>query len=650
MEYVRVCNGLSDKGKLVPSTELYEHILDQNKDWYKSLYYYNDLHFKSFKELGSVAGIIDVVSGNLAWDFDSDDLEEARAQTQELCARLLAHGLTPDMFTICFSGNKGFSVEIKTTSRLSPSEFKNITSNLAKGLSARDSKIINPSRIFRMASTRHPKSGLFKLCLTLTQLSELSTDMIKKLAQDHTNTLPEAWNLDKEVVLPELVLKLAKEEVTDQVKPIAELGELDLSAKPKNIPHCKWAILNGFFKEGNRHHCLMALGAHLKSQGFPKEVVYRMLKGAVELQETRFPTKNPIDKKQIWDTIINSIYNASWQGKNYSCKDHDFLKEVCPVLNTPKCSITKKEKVVSIDHVSNVFLDYAANIDANTVLTGIPLLDKKCRLQTKTHSVIAGCSGSGKTTLILNILKNISARGQKAVFGSLDMSDAVLYQKIAQQISGLNDDALYRLYKTHDPKIKDINAEIAKAYKNVMFDFRSGQNIEEIRENLLALKEKHGDELKLAVYDFINLIGGPYSDETANLAYIAPKLKDLANEAGVLIISLAQVARAKGGPATPFKDHRIAKGSSAIEESATVVLGVWREGYNTPNDNYMTVAGLKMRMGREFKLDLHWSGATSEIRELTAAEDIDLEEFRAAKEAEEEGSSGGWGRKKPSWD
>jgi replicative DNA helicase len=155
--------------------------------------------------------------------------------------------------------------------------------------------------------------------------------------------------------------------------------------------------------------------------------------------------------------------------------------------------------------------------------------------------------------------------------------------------------------------------------------------------------------MKLAVYDFINLIGGPYSDETANLAYIAPKLKDLANEAEVLIISLAQVARAKGGPNTPLKDSRVAKGSSAIEESATVVMGVWREGYNTEQDDFITLAGLKMRMGREFKLDLHWNGANSEIREMNPMEVQRLDEFRAAKESEEEGSS--WGsRKKPSWD
>jgi replicative DNA helicase len=224
----------------------------------------------------------------------------------------------------------------------------------------------------------------------------------------------------------------------------------------------------------------------------------------------------------------------------------------------------------------------------------------------------------------------------------MDMGSSLVFQKIAQKVSGFNDDKLYNMYKSNqEAEIKRVEEKISKEYQNVLFDFRSGVSIEELRENLLTLKEKEGDNLKLAVYDFINRIRGPYSDETSNLAYVAPKLADLANEAKVCIISLAQTSRAKGGPSAPLEDSRIAKGSSAIEESATILLGLWRDGYNTENDNFITIAGLKMRMGQEFRLDLHWDGLRSHIRELTGEEEFDLEQFRKAK-AEKEPKKSGW--------
>jgi len=102
----------------------------------------------------------------------------------------------------------------------------------------------------------------------------------------------------------------------------------------------------------------------------------------------------------------------------------------------------------------------------------------------------------------------------------------------------------------------------------------------------------------------------------------------LANETEMLLISLAQTARSQGGPASPLLSSRISKGSSAIEESATVLFGAWRPAYNMGlNDKYMCIGALKTRMGKEFTEALHFDGLTSRIRDLSPDEQKQYEKF-----------------------
>jgi KaiC/GvpD/RAD55 family RecA-like ATPase len=640
-KYIRLCKGLNDKGLLVPKEELYDHIKDTNKDYYRSVYHYSDDQRKRFDEKGTIAGITDVETNLVVFDFDcKDDLNKSRKDALDMVSRLIERGLQVGDFNVYFSGSKGFSIEIETTHRFSPNELKNLAYKLSEGLETADSVVYNPSRVFRIPMTKHPVSGLYKVPISLDDLSDLTIDQIKEYAKDTSNA--DNWEVH-EITLPDSLIELTREapEVSNTNE---DLGELDLGQKPKWLSPCKYAILMGHFKSGNRSNALMALCAAIKSQGIPKEVAHRMLKGAAELQAQRTNTE-PFNKEEIWNNIVSVVYGPNWNGATYGCKDHKFLQDICPSKNSTNCHVHKQSPIVTIDAVADKFTDYATNIDKNTVKIGIKCIDDKIRLQTCSHVVIAGSSGSGKTTTVLNILNNVSNAGSYGMFASLDMPSTLIYQKLAQRISGLNDKELYNLYKSkNQKKIEEIKQGISKEYKNIMFDFRSGVTVEELRENLLTVKNKVGNDLKLVVIDFINRIRGPYSEETANLAYVAPRLSDLANETETLIVSLAQTARHKGGPATPLTDSRISKGSSAIEESATVVMGIWRNFYmQGEKDKYISAGVVKTRMGREFVETLHFDGLTSRIRELTKDEQIQFEKYTDEMEEEKlKEKSGGW--------
>ncbi len=637
MQYIRVCQGLSDYGKLVPPSELLSYVTNPEKDYYASIFYYDQDHFNLFQEKGSVKGFDGLTTNKLVWDFDHESSPElAQADTVELCNRLLEAGVKSDEIEVAFSGNKGFSVFLRTTESFTQKEFENITHNLAGDLETRDVKIKNSSRIFRIPKTRHQATGLYKTIISVDDLNKLSIGQIKEMASN-----PEA-SMDFNFTVVRLQQDILKHKESkdkgirkeSSVQQWDGTNKPDMSKKPKNVPAYKWVLMQGYIKPGAGHEATMAVAAHYKNLGYTKESTHGLIKGIFDVRQQLFPETEKESKEEIWRKV-SDVFSPDWKGGTYALENNDVLKENCKYFLGSDGDVEQAVQLVSIDSVADSFKKYATDIDKNTVKTGIESIDRNIRLQTTSHVVIAGSSGSGKTTLVLNLLNNVSKDNLKSVFYSMDMGKNLMYQKLAQRVTGLNDTELFDIFKENNPeRLKKIRDAVNKEFSNVMFDFRSGIDMEEMRSSLMDAKARFGDDLKLVVVDFINRIRGPYSDETANLSYIAPRLSDLANESETLIVSLAQIARNKGGPSTELTDSRVAKGSSAIEESATALLGIWRPGYRMGNsDKFMRVALLKTRMGREFDETLYFNGLTSEIRELNSNEQTEYEDLVDKKEA-----------------
>jgi hypothetical protein len=115
--YVRLSEGLT-KYKLIPETEdLWQHISTNEKDHYVSLFKYNEEGYQQWKSKGTVAGIKDVTTNKLFFDFDdATNPENAKQDAITVVSRLLSTGIKSDNIQIAFSGGKGFSVEVDSTS------------------------------------------------------------------------------------------------------------------------------------------------------------------------------------------------------------------------------------------------------------------------------------------------------------------------------------------------------------------------------------------------------------------------------------------------------------------------------------------------------------------------------------------------------
>jgi hypothetical protein len=640
MQYVRLCKTLVDKGILIPENALNDNINDHTKDWYSSVFFYNQQEFDVFKKTGTIAGITGLTSNKLIFDFDSqDDLEAARSDTLDICNKLITNGITEDLFNICFSGNKGFSIELRLNKQYSSKELKGIAKALAGDKTSFDTKVYNDSRIFRIPYTRHNITGLYKTPISLATLSEASIEDIKANAVDNNGI---DWK-DVVVELPEsLQVKLDKKINLDTFEVVTSFER-----KMKFIPACREAILSGMFPNGHRSHALMALTASLKSAGIIKEIAVRMVKGAAELQAKRYAC-DPFPEEEIENNIIKVVYGPNWQGATYSCKDgnHEWLTNICKTTGKYSCALkATKDEFTSFDKLAGKFKDFAVNIEKNRIYTGIKEIDDKIMLTTSMPVGLLGAPGSGKTSVVLDILNSTSNAGVKSMFCSFDMGWNLVYSKLVSRVSGLAVQDVLETYKLGLEDYKEYDAIISDQFKNVIVSFDSSKTLDEIRETILAENERSPEKVKLVVIDYLECLAGPFSDATANGAWLANKIKNLATELELCVIVLVQPPKSAGDASQPLYSMRQVKGASTLEQNFRAILGVYREGFSPSNpeqDRFMTVACLKNTLGGLFTVDLHWEGLRGHVRALEQNEREDLAYLRETLKETKSSNSNGW--------
>lgn len=640
MEYIALAEGLA-KRKLIPAShDVLDYIGDQfNKDYYVSLYKYNEEHFKKFKTTKSLAGIKDVKTNRLVFDFDNgNDIEKAREDASELFTRLVRKGIPQDRVAAYFSGNKGFHIEVKITEELTRPEFKNIVFNLAGDLNTFDERINDEQRVIRAPLTMHQKTKLFKIPLNPNQLHESPIEVITEMARDPENSDLEAMDEWVTIDLPRYISDL-KEVSYKKEKTKEENQELDFDTSQIDFRNCprwiskeRYALQEGFFKEGDRNHAFMILASTYRNQGFNKSIAFRMLKGTAELQAAR-TGEEKYPKSKLWKEIINIVYSDTWNGGIYA-PDDELLEKTRDIFDIKPEKSSKA--IITNDEMFFAFSSYATNIETNTIKTGLPLdnLDG-LRLTVGMPVALLGAPGSGKTSVALNILRNTSKDNIKSLFFSMDMHKALVCQKQLHLLYGHSPETIFENVTKSEWQEKYVN-RLNEEFGNVHYCTKAGLTIEQIRHHIEEKIEEVGD-IKLVMIDYLECIRGPYSDPTANTAIIADEIKNIAVELDTCVILLVQPPKITGGAAYPLTNMYQIKGSSMIAQAMSTVIGIYREGFSPESfedDRYLTFVGLKNRMGPLFKLDCDWNGSKGSIGPLT--DEFGLEKLRAEIAANKE--------------
>lgn len=632
--YVRLCNDLADKGKLLPdSTNVIDYISNKEKDHYVSVFKYSEDHKRIFDESKSIAGITDVTTNLLIWDFDNEkDLEVTRQDALELCDRLEKLGISNDAIQVYFSGGKGFHVVVQIYETLNPTQLRRINFTIAKGLSTNDQKICNASRIIRVPYTKHPKTKLYKIGMHVEDLLNFTTSDIQKFAES-LNNIEQIPNFSV-AYLPEVFKQYMKEEPKVEIPLITPLSTsnltLDYSNKPKWLDEARWALQNGYFEEGERSHAFLCLAATYKNQGFDLEHTYRFLKGVATIQAKRTGMERFPDE-QLYNNVCVQVYGPHWKGGQYTTRDPgSWLHMYSIKWGIP---IEKKDStIVNTDQVFGLFENYATNYEKNALKTGIKSLDEKCSFMVGTSNGILAPPGVGKTSFISGMLNTNSKLGIKSILFSYDMFHAALLSRLAQKHSGLTQEAIFKLVKSNSIEVKQLKETLREEYKNVSFCFKSGQTADDIEQTIIDTQEKTGEKVKLVVVDYSELVITSVSDPTQASALVSQRLRQIANDREVCIVTLYQPNKANSNMADEITSYSAAKGSSSIAQSATLILGMNRPGFsprNPENDRFLTISALKNRNGGLFTVDLGWNGLKGEISELSFNDKEELEVLRA---------------------
>jgi len=633
MGYLNIREGLNSKPRLVPSTTKLESVIkNANKDYYVSLYTYNDKHKEVLEKTGSLAGIEDTVTNRLFFDFDDKaNIENAKNDTVTTANRLLERGIDENAINVYFTGGKGFSIEVAIDEYITPARFGAIIDSVSSDLATFDTVVREANRIVRIPNTKHNSSGLYKIPLTPEELVNLSVEEIKALA-----TKPRLIEANSTVItLPESMktIKVVEKKLESIAKELSfDISSIDMKERPKGIDEARWLLSNGFFRTGERNNAMLCLAATYKYLKFPTEVTKGILDGVAELQSQRTgEDKFPVGEV---DLIIDQVYGPNWKGGIFTVRDpNNWLAKYAR-----KMGIVSREEdnaPQTLDSIEGSFTNFVKNIEKNTIKTGIVMLDKTMPITIGSNIGIVAAAGAGKTALALKILKYNSEQGIPTIFCSLDMVRNRLFEKVLYNVSGLSREDLYAAFK--EGRGKELTDMVRKHYGNVWFYDRSSATIADIRNYILDVEQKTGQKIKMVMLDYFERINTDVSDDTASSKKLANEIQDMVNDHDIAAITLVQPNKFSlgGGPDTEIKSYTSIKGSSFLYQSFRGIISLSRPFY-TPStkefDKYMIINVLKNDLGELDRLKFGWSGKRGDIYPLEDAELAELDELLRQKE------------------
>ena len=218
---------------------------------------------------------IGCVLGGFAMDLDcEDDPDRAKREGYVLVYHLITKLKIPEhSVSIAFTGLKGIGIIVNRRvfgtepSELLPRIHKSMAEELKEKLKLEtlDLKVYDRRRLWRLENAKHPKSGLFKIRLTFSELQSLSIQQIRELASKRR---PIIIRPEYHPLIPE-----AKEFYRRHVKKIEESLEdkkqkftpADLSDLP--IVPCAAKRLEIGADEGERNNTVFQLAVYFARAG-----------------------------------------------------------------------------------------------------------------------------------------------------------------------------------------------------------------------------------------------------------------------------------------------------------------------------------------------------------------------------------------------
>ncbi|MCL4366482.1 replicative DNA helicase, partial [Patescibacteria group bacterium] len=240
-------------------------------------------------------------------------------------------------------------------------------------------------------------------------------------------------------------------------------------------------------------------------------------------------------------------------------------------------------------------------------LRGVPsgfrdLDSKLAGMQDSNLIILASRPGQGKTSMALNIAQYVAvSAGLPVGIFSLEMSQEELVDRL---LIGQADIEAWKL-KTGRLDEKDFDklslamGELAEA--PIFIDDTPGISISEMRTKARRLQVEHG--LRLLIVDYLQLVHGRnLENRVQEVSEISQNLKNLARELKIPVLAISQLSRAVEQRGTRRPQLADLRESGAIEQDADVVMFIWRENAEQPEQVKLDIQ--KHRNGPVGEIDL----------------------------------------------
>jgi replicative DNA helicase len=200
--------------------------------------------------------------------------------------------------------------------------------------------------------------------------------------------------------------------------------------------------------------------------------------------------------------------------------------------------------------------------------------------------ILAARPSMGKTSFALNVVERVASAGSGVVFFSLEMSAQQVIQNMLccrAQVHGMS----LRKGRVTAEQYARLQEEAATLYEAPIFiDDSPGLSIAQARAKCRRLKQRHPEQVKLIIIDYLQLmtVGGRIESRQQEIATISRGLKAIARELSVPVIALSQLNRDVENRDNHRPRMSDLRESGAIEQDADLIMLLHREEYYKPTE------------------------------------------------------------------
>lgn len=246
--------------------------------------------------------------------------------------------------------------------------------------------------------------------------------------------------------------------------------------------------------------------------------------------------------------------------------------------------------------------------------TGIPMLDAELRgIRPGELTIVGGLPASGKTTMAVNIIAETILKAKKDVlFFSYEMGNSKIYRTLHALLGHHSNEGLDGNPAKFDPEKLAKSNEMLMGEGVGMFIYtKKGKELVDLKQFARIFKERYPN-MGLLVVDYLQKIRNEEESKYSQVTLSAEELRNLAEELGIAVVSLAQ-CKAVSPPRLP--ELRDLKDSGGIGAEADKVLLI-HDPDNGCDERIVIIAKNRdYRDGVKGKLLFH--GEFAEFKEIT---------------------------------